>query len=510
MTASSSVNATRDATEVYMKRAFLILLLFALTATTSRAQVIEDALRLATPPSLVNPRSAGMGNAFVGLADDVSALYWNPAGLGQLRLSEFSFGMSHVGMANTATMLGVESQGDNSSMVINNLQFALPFPVARGSFVLSAGYTRLADFTGTMSVDVYNPLSSIQSSLYNFDNEDLDFAWNLGLQDTLVFTYHDEGQPGWLAIPVANRVQQTIDVLESGSINMWSFGGSIEVAHNAMVGLALNVVSGSYRYDRTFIETDVQNAHQGDIVGIDNVTRSDFHSLELEELIDQHLSGWNMRIGFLYNYRDKARFGIAVQTAGSINVNEDYEKIGRSRFANANLSYELTSYDNNYDISTPAMYSFGGSFKPVDWATVAADFDVVDYSKLEFSYAARFNTTPLNRDIKRLFRSTNHFRFGTEIRIPNTGFMLRGGFGYRYSPYKADEGNSDFDIKTFSGGIGYVFDKNFTANVAYSMSAYETFVFNYVDPDLDVPDAAFTSDQSITTSRLMFGISYRF
>jgi hypothetical protein len=35
-------------------------------------------------------RSLAMGDAFAGLADDVSAVYWNPAGLQQLRTAEFS------------------------------------------------------------------------------------------------------------------------------------------------------------------------------------------------------------------------------------------------------------------------------------------------------------------------------------------------------------------------------------------------------------------------------------
>jgi long-subunit fatty acid transport protein len=493
-----------------MKRIGFILFLVTLPFISTQAQVIEDALRLAPSPTLVNPRSAGMGNAFTGLADDASALFWNPAGLAQLRLSEFSFGLSNVGIKNNASLMGISTPGDNSSMVISNLQFALPFPVARGSFVLGAGYSRIADYTGALSVDAFNPLSSIQRSLYHADNEDLDFAWNLGLEDTLVLTYQDEGRPGWLAIPVANRLQQTIDVLEDGSLNLWSFGGSIEVAPNAMIGLALNVVSGSYRFDRTFVETDVQNAHSGDIIGIDNVTRTDFQRLEIEELIDQNLSGWNMRLGFLYNYRDKARFGVAVQTAGSINVNEDYEKIGRSRFANANLSYELTALDNNYDISTPAVYSIGASYNPVDWITVAADFDLVDYSKLEFDGSNNFKTTQLNRDIRKVFRSTNNFRAGAEFRVPNTGLILRGGFGYTYSPYSEDEATTKYNITTLSGGIGYVFEGNFIVNAAFSMSSYNTFVFNYIDPDVMVPESAFTTEQDITRSRLMLGVTYRF
>ena len=39
----------------------------------------------------VGGRAVGMGNAFVGTANDISALYWNPAGLARLEGSEASF-----------------------------------------------------------------------------------------------------------------------------------------------------------------------------------------------------------------------------------------------------------------------------------------------------------------------------------------------------------------------------------------------------------------------------------
>lgn len=37
----------------------------------------------------VGPRPSAMGGSFAGLADDVSALYWNPAGLGQIKYNDF-------------------------------------------------------------------------------------------------------------------------------------------------------------------------------------------------------------------------------------------------------------------------------------------------------------------------------------------------------------------------------------------------------------------------------------
>src|SRR5512144_2945433 len=39
----------------------------------------------------VGARAVAMGNAFVGTADDITALYWNPAGLARMGTSEGTF-----------------------------------------------------------------------------------------------------------------------------------------------------------------------------------------------------------------------------------------------------------------------------------------------------------------------------------------------------------------------------------------------------------------------------------
>lgn len=494
-----------------MKRAiFLFFITILISGAAAHAQTIEDALRLSHSGTLVSPRSAGMGNAFIGLANDASALYWNPAGLGQLRASEFGIGMSNVSMSNDASMFGITGNGSESSTALSNISLAIPFPVARGSFVVAAGYNRLLDYSGTMQMDLFNPQSSIQASLYNGEDEGLDFAWNLGLEDTLVLSYIDEGKPGWLAIPVANRVQQTIDEIEEGGLSQWSFGGSIEIAPNALVGISLNILSGRYRYERTFVEEDVNNVWQDVIVGIDDVARTDFQRLDLYEEWEQDLSGFNLKVGFLYNLEDKARFGVAVQTANVISVSEDYSKTGSSRFADASLQYELNVDNNNYDITTAPIYSFGASWSPVEFATISGDLELVDYSDLEFEESNNFNTSDLNRDIRKLFRPTNNFRIGAEFNIPKTGLFLRGGFGYRFSPYDEDEGKSEFDMKTISTGIGYEFKNNFALNVAYTMSSYQSFSYNYTDPDGDVPVAAFLVERDVNVSRLLVGMTYRF
>lgn len=62
-----------------------LVLLAALPAQAERFGLADEFLL-----SGVNARSAGMGNAFVAMPDDAASLYWNPAGLGQIKTIEIS------------------------------------------------------------------------------------------------------------------------------------------------------------------------------------------------------------------------------------------------------------------------------------------------------------------------------------------------------------------------------------------------------------------------------------
>jgi len=69
-------------------RTFTVFLLFFMIRTVSFAQNgpgTTGAVELKIP---VNPRAIAMGQAFTAVADDSSAVYWNPAGLNQMQGSE--------------------------------------------------------------------------------------------------------------------------------------------------------------------------------------------------------------------------------------------------------------------------------------------------------------------------------------------------------------------------------------------------------------------------------------
>jgi len=69
------------------------VLLATLSLLTARAET-GDVIDYSIHQQYVSPRALGMGNAFVGLADDYNALFYNPAGLARLEEAEINLGIS--------------------------------------------------------------------------------------------------------------------------------------------------------------------------------------------------------------------------------------------------------------------------------------------------------------------------------------------------------------------------------------------------------------------------------
>lgn len=80
----------------------------------------------------IGPRPSGMGNAFVAIADDSHAIYYNPAGLGSLISSEFSTSYAKL-------FLGLS---DGSSIGQSSLAYAQP--IKRGQYgAVGIGWNQL-------------------------------------------------------------------------------------------------------------------------------------------------------------------------------------------------------------------------------------------------------------------------------------------------------------------------------------------------------------------------------
>ena len=200
-------------------RYILSVVFFQIFAVVALAQFPEDALRLSMSNLSIGSRSLGIGGAFTAVADDYSAAYVNPAGLGQINMNEVSLGLSHNALSNASSFYGNSQSLNNSGTNINSFGLVYAVPTVKGSLVIALGYGKQTDFTSALSFSGFNPVSSIIPNLYSADTT-LDLAYNLNLQ-------RNDG-----STPFTDSLTQTGKILEGGGINHWSASVSVEAARN--------------------------------------------------------------------------------------------------------------------------------------------------------------------------------------------------------------------------------------------------------------------------------------
>lgn len=118
---------------------FIIIAVF----TGIYSQSAYDAVYLAGNEQGFGARARSIGGAYTALADDYSALYWNPAGLGYLQKSQFNLELSNQTINNSSIYSGNPNSDKQTYTNLNAIGLALPLPTTRGSLVLAFGYNQV-------------------------------------------------------------------------------------------------------------------------------------------------------------------------------------------------------------------------------------------------------------------------------------------------------------------------------------------------------------------------------
>lgn len=460
-----------------------------LATVPALAQFPEDALRFATPGIGVGARALGMGNAYTGIASDYSAIYWNPAGLGQQKFGEFSLGLSHLNGSDNGTFLGSNQSYTNNATSLNTLGFVFPVPVAKGSFVLGLGYTRQGNFTSGLSFDGFNTASSV---IQSYAPDGALYPPDETFMERLYLAYADTAT-GRFNSPINGSLTQRGTVIEEGGLNNWSVAGAVEVARQVYAGLTLTYLSGSYRYDREYHEIDTRQVYQQ--------LPFDFDELTLIETVHSDLSGTNAKFGMMYEDPNRFRLGFGVKTPTSFRVKEDFSTNGTSYFDNGDSFNDLSEGSGEYDVNTPWVFSAGASLVLND-LVLAGDVEYTDWTQLEFDNANP-DLIAKNRDIKNLFRGVANWRIGAEYELPRSGIRIRGGFIYNTSPFQNDP--SSFDQKYATAGLGILLGGSTMLDVGYARGWWKTYRSNY-----SVPDGGPIVDEDITTNNFLMTLSFRY
>ncbi|HMN23005.1 MAG TPA: hypothetical protein PKE38_00830, partial [Ignavibacteriaceae bacterium] len=301
-----------------------IILLF---ITTANAQNYNDAIRLGFPGLGSNARALGMGNAFNALSDDASASYFNPAGFGLIKKMELSGGLSFTNFDNTTTFFGKETNDNTTNTSLNRISFALPFPTYQGSLVFGLSYHNSKDLSSIVKFDGFN--SGNTSWIRNFSLDNNDLLYNIKLSYPIFVFDSLKNQDVWIkdTTRIFGNLNQSGNTLNSGSIDNWTFSGAIEVQKNLFIGANLTIINGSFEsirdyYEDDFETKDVYNSNLEIYPG--NTLTRDFVSFYFNPTTKWDIGGWVVKVGFLYQLEDVARFGATVQFPKTYSISEEY------------------------------------------------------------------------------------------------------------------------------------------------------------------------------------------
>lgn len=147
-------------------------------------------------------RAMGMGGAFIGVADDATAIAWNPAGLSQLERPEFSIVGRFISDSYEVNWFGDKSENTQDHFVMNFLSAALPIKVGKYNLVGAIALQR--------QIDLFS-----EGKAYDDWGAEFDF----------------EG---------------------SGGVDSFTFGSSFQALPWLNFGVAANLWMGSYEYKENY------------------------------------------------------------------------------------------------------------------------------------------------------------------------------------------------------------------------------------------------------------------
>jgi len=383
----------------------------------------------------VGSRAMGMGGAYVGVADDYSAVYWNPAGLGQIRRMELNVGFSHNKFVNNATfdpqadqlVAGPENtiKTEDTFSRLNSLGIIMPLPTYQGSLVLAVGYNKVRDFDNQFELEGYNEKWAAYPDFFYQTAED------------------------YQVTSIEDNMYQKESIVEKGSLNHFSFAASMEMQKDFFLGGSVNFLSGKDDYSLEFSEFDIYNLHniyeEYDQQGNENI--SDLQEWHYRQSIVSKFSGVNFKLGALYRLGSMIRMGATISTPTTMKIKETWAD-SWNEVNDQGEGYDVpeATGSTTYKIKTPYTFSFGASVKVLNFLfSGSADFQ--DWSQAEFLTEPPIAGTTkhdVNNRIAKDFKSVTKLHLGAEMYIPIVRAKVRAGWfqdptQYRYANVRPDK-----------------------------------------------------------------------
>ena len=367
----------------------------------------------------VGARAMGMGGAFLGVADDLTALYWNPAGLAQIRKFELYGSLSHNDIDAETQFTGSRStDASRSKTRPNSAGIVYPFEATRGGFAIGLGYNRPLNFDSRTVIQGIDP-----SGDTTFGGLDVDETSS-----------------------------------DRGGIGIWSFGAGVFISQNIILGASMDFWHGTHVNELDSIATDVNNIDP------------ELAGFEFHDTIDREYFGVGGRIGLLAYITENVTLGLNAVAPMDIEVDEIWREETYVSFDDGASESDSDQGSMLFNIERPFELSAGIAVKLLQECLIlASDVQFIDWTQTQYS-------SPPSEDVSRdnfeqFYDTTVQIRVGAEYQIKHIDAYTRVGYMYDPIPFNGKETDNNRNYLTI--GLGKVFDNVVKFDVAYMRGSWK-------------------------------------
>jgi long-chain fatty acid transport protein len=345
-------------------------------------------------------RAGAMGGAFVGLANDFSAVYWNPAGLGFFTTRTFGF-------------YGTD--------IVPSGSYKLTMDTPIGALNLVDARTATKHYLGGLFGYAHPISDRVVAAIGIFTPSGLGANWN--------------------SADLANLSNGSTSIDWSSRIGLITIAPSLayRISDQLSIGASLNINYGIF---------DI-SMYGGAIPGL----------LDLGQYTESE-TGWGLgaTVGVLYKPSKMFSLGVAFRTSSKVSFS------GQATIDNLQFIGFLPKSDITREMTWPSWITVGAAFSPNELLTFTADVQITNWSIVDRIKTTYKDTiwnllmTSSGRDIMALsWKNATQLRFGAEYKVSET-LAVRAGYYFDPSPAPDATLNILLPSHDFNGltvGIGY-------------------------------------------------------
>lgn len=396
-------------------------------------------------------KAMSMGNAFTAVADDLTAVFWNPAGLAALRGPEFHFAY----------------QAENQGQEYDLQQAAVNGASAEYETDFSSKLQQINFFSVSAPVEFWKMKWNFALSYYRY----IPYGFKGSAVETLTYSTSR-------SLPQIRRV----NFKGSEGIDVLAFSAAAALNEYFSLGCTLQQFFGSGNLPLQTLENG-----------------GEFHRQVIESL-----RGRNFIIGLMFRPFNTLNLGFSWHGGLENDLDSSLLTWEVDRLGN---DINLKADSALARVRIPAQYSLGVSWQPAGWLNLSGDYSAIDWQKatIEDYYApGTVRPYPLMDDAGSGQQRIRNLRLGLEVTFPLRRMILHLRTGWSADKQlAADRSGQPLKTTAYAAGLGCEFSRSLLLEVAFQRQSADWLENGYFDPEQAV-SSRFCADL------LKFSLTYRF